>query len=439
MLPNPLADVKRPLFSKIALIFLIASLAVVSAVGGFLFFQRPGGRRSHDSMRKNLVFHLNAVIDHIGTPPDTAKAVGLASELSLGLAIEGPGVHWLSAASIPSLAELKPEFEPDDMPGIHTAHHENLTFFVTQRGPYTYTFVYPGNPLFTTQLDKVFILLVLISVILILSYLAVQWLLSPMGLLVQGVDEISAGNLDYEITLEGGHTEFKSLADAFTQMSGKIKDMLRAKERLLIDVSHELKSPLARMKVALEMLPKSANQKSLARAASEMELMLSEILESERLKSSHGAISKSPQDLQAMALQLARGYRNQAPGVKVLKAKNFPFVAADEAKAATVLKNVIENSLKYSQDQKRAVEIAFSSDTAAAKITVRDYGIGIPESDLPLVFEPFYRVDKSRTKKTGGYGLGLSLCREIMRAHGGEIFIQSQPGSGTQVTLAFPL
>jgi signal transduction histidine kinase len=116
----------------------------------------------------------------------------------------------------------------------------------------------------------------------------------------------------------------------------------------------------------------------------------------------------------------------------------FPLILADQAKCATALKNVIENSLKYSEGQKKAVEIELSEDASSVRIHVRDHGIGIPHEERDRVFEPFYRVDKSRTRKTGGYGLGLSLAREIMRAHGGDILIESRPRWGTRVSLVFP-
>ena len=112
---------------------------------------------------------------------------------------------------------------------------------------------------------------------------------------------------------------------------------------------------------------------------------------------------------------------------------------ADDARVQTVFQNVLENALKYSAGQPKPVEVAIKPSEGCVTATVKDFGVGIPKEDQEKVFEPFYRVDKSRTKETGGYGLGLSLCRAIMKAHGGEISIESAPGEGTQVVLKFPL
>jgi signal transduction histidine kinase len=103
-----------------------------------------------------------------------------------------------------------------------------------------------------------------------------------------------------------------------------------------------------------------------------------------------------------------------------------------------VIQNLIENALKFSDKQKKPVEIGLLVSGEKIVLRVHDFGVGIPEEDHEKVFEPFYRVDKSRTKETGGYGLGLSLCREIMRAHGGNISLESQLEQGTEVLAEFP-
>jgi len=104
----------------------------------------------------------------------------------------------------------------------------------------------------------------------------------------------------------------------------------------------------------------------------------------------------------------------------------------------TVFQNVLENALKYSANQKKPVEIRLEEGDGRTQVSFQDFGAGIPQEEQEKVFEPFYRVDKSRAKDTGGYGLGLSLCREIMQAHGGEISLESEPGKGTKVLLKFP-
>jgi signal transduction histidine kinase len=99
----------------------------------------------------------------------------------------------------------------------------------------------------------------------------------------------------------------------------------------------------------------------------------------------------------------------------------------------------LENAFKYSSPRSKPVEISARIQTNQIVITIRDHGCGIPEDDLKKVFEPFYRVDRSRSKNTGGFGLGLSLCKRIMEAHGGKISLKSRLHEGTMVELELPM
>ena len=110
----------------------------------------------------------------------------------------------------------------------------------------------------------------------------------------------------------------------------------------------------------------------------------------------------------------------------------------DPGQIKTVFKNIIANGIKFSDADSDPVRISAKSQPRQTVVQITDYGIGIPAEELSFVFEPFYRVDKSRSKDTGGYGLGLSLCKTIMEAHNGKIEITSKPGEGTTVSLYFP-
>lgn len=273
--------------------------------------------------------------------------------------------------------------------------------------------------------------------VIAIGFLALRRMFHPLRRLMKGVEEISAGNLDFQFTTQAHHGEIGYLAETFNRMARRVKEMVESKSRLLLDVSHELRSPLTRLKVALEMTPKGKLRNSMMRDIAEMETMLSEILETERLKGDNGKLSLAAVDLGALAGEFSLKYRTRKPGVKLLgKPKGF-VVQADESRVRTVLRNVLENALKYSADQKKAVEISLEEGAGQVVLAIRDFGVGVPEAEQERIFEPFYRVDRSRAKETGGYGLGLSLCREIMRAHGGEILLESGEGRGTKMLLKF--
>ncbi len=233
------------------------------------------------------------------------------------------------------------------------------------------------------------------------------------------------------------HGEFRYLFENFNLMARRVKEMVQSKEQLLLDVSHELRSPLTRLRVALEMAPKGKWRDSMRLDVAEMESMIAEILETERLRSGNGKLSMAPVDLTALARETVEHFKEDRAGVELVGEPVSLVVMADEFRVKTVLRNVVENALKYSAHAEKPVQITLASSGNDVLITVQDFGAGIPKEELSKVFEPFYRVDKSRNKETGGYGLGLSLCLEIMKAHGGEIHLESEPGQGTKVSLRF--
>jgi signal transduction histidine kinase len=222
-------------------------------------------------------------------------------------------------------------------------------------------------------------------------------------------------------------------------MTDRIRDMLRTKEQLLLDVSHELRTPLTRMKVALEFLEDSQAKQSIQADMQEMEKMVAEILETARVQHKYENLKKQPTNLVRLLRDILLEFENQPPGIEMVKFPSEVIAAVDSEKIKTVFVNLINNAIKYSRPDSGPIRIFYKSDESYAIIGIADKGIGIPQEELSHIFEPFYRIDKSRAKDTGGYGLGLSLCKTIMEAHEGKIEVQSRPEEGTTVILFFPL
>jgi signal transduction histidine kinase len=167
-----------------------------------------------------------------------------------------------------------------------------------------------------------------------------------------------------------------------------------------------------------------------------MEAMVGELLELERLRDGRG-VQRTAVDLGALASDVARAFDGVPPGVAI--EPNGTMVAAvDESRIRMVLRNLIENAIKYSLADSGPVRVRLEQRAGIVSIEVRDDGVGIPEDDLAQVFVPFFRVDRSRSKKTGGYGLGLSICQRIAEAHGGRVTVKSAPGQGAAFTIALP-
>jgi len=436
---------RRQIFSLLALVFILTSLTVAVAVAGFMALYRPP-KGSHAVLHRNIIFHFQNLAQRIGQPPDLAEAGRLAHDLHLKLRIRWPQGSWDSEPGLPDWRDFVPhpgppeEAEDEDAEPHALQTGQILGFWATRvsQGGTQYLFLLPGGPDSGISTDKAAFLIGLILLILLVSWLSVRMLLRPFNLLVAGVAALSAGNLDYRIDTGRRNDEFRSLAEAFNLMTARVREMVQARERLLLDVSHELRSPLTRLKLALEMSPESPGRKAAIKAGDDMGHLITSLLETERLRSGKGALKRGKASLPALAAHAARKLDSAQPGLRLGRPKAFPKVLADAERVEMAIKNLIENGLKYSARQSRPVEVDFSRGPDWVEVSVRDHGVGIQLEDQPYVFNAFYRVDPSRTKHTGGYGLGLSLCREVARAHGGSIRLQSALGAGTCVTLRLP-
>jgi signal transduction histidine kinase len=135
---------------------------------------------------------------------------------------------------------------------------------------------------------------------------------------------------------------------------------------------------------------------------------------------------------------VAKSYGQRPPGIRFAAVPPQILLDIDGEKIRTVLRNLLENSAKYSLSDSRAVEVCTVQANDRVTVRISDDGPGIPDVDISNLFEPFFRVDRSRSKKTGGYGLGLSVCKRIMEAHGGSIDVENNPGRGASFSLTLP-
>jgi len=280
------------------------------------------------------------------------------------------------------------------------------------------------------------VIILIIAGSIVASFI-IKKILKPLSILNEAVEKVGKGNLDQTIQIKS-YDELGMLADAFNQMTSDLKKMMQARDQLLLDVSHELRTPITRAKLALEMMPDSPRRESLAGDLKEMETMITEILESERLK--NGAITPNfvIVKLEELLQKLMENYQREKSRIILLPVASNLTVNVDEALIMTVLRNLIDNSLKYSSIESKPIEIRVILHDQDITIQIEDYGKGIPEDKLPYVFEPFYRVDQSRSRLTGGYGLGLHLCKRIMDLHKAEIKLENKTNSyGLLATLTF--
>ena len=399
-------------------------------VGGFFGFLV--GPSSRDVLHKNIENYTDVLLREIGTPPDTLKAREIARLLDLQIRYESDSLTWSTSDRLPAIRDVRGGKPP---------------YCLGNRSPYLVRtnsdgsgFLFKGG-FIESRPDmhrrRLFGLLSLLTLIFTGTYLYLRRILQPLLPLSRAAAEIGSGNLDVQLTVRR-QDEVGRLTAVFNEMARSIRERIHARDQLLLDISHELRSPITRMKVALELLPDGPQKNGLLTDLAEMETMIAEILETERMNKEHGRLRLEKTNVVELIRSAVEPFTHHPPGVLVILPSREIHLSMDADRIRTVLKNVIENAVKFSKPKSKPVEISILKEGESVTIAVRDDGPGIPEEQIPLVFEPFYRVDKSRSKLPGGYGLGLSLCKKIMDAHGGGIKISNDPSGGLIVVLTFP-
>ena len=433
MRKNWLNKIIKSVFTKLLIVILLTGIAVNMVVGGFFWMHRSAvGRPLH----KNILQYLNYIIADLGNPPDLERAKQIAAQASLQIHYENSDLSWATAEDISDFQKAHWRSwskNPEIRVGRYRGHH--FVELVHQTG----RFIFGLDKSFEMDPERGRLLVILLSLLTVIlggAFLSIRWILRPIRWLDEGVREVSRGNLKHRVPVKRSD-ELRDLAKAFNDMTDRIRGMLHTKEQLLLDVSHELRSPLTRVKVALEFMPEGKARDSISGDVSEMEKMINDILETARMHHLHGDLKLQPTNLVNLLEEILPEYEKQPPGVQLDEFADTLEINIDSKQIKTALRNILSNGIKFSNADSDPVRISVKLQPDYTVVQIIDNGIGIPQEELSFIFEPFYRVDKSRSKDTGGYGLGLSLCKTIMEAHDGKIEVASKPGKGTTVSLFF--
>jgi two-component system, OmpR family, sensor histidine kinase CpxA len=284
------------------------------------------------------------------------------------------------------------------------------------------------------------------------SYLLARYLTSPILRLRAATQRLAGGDLSARagVPTAGRHDEIAELMRDFDRMAERIENLVAAQNRLLTDISHELRSPLARLNVALEL----ARQRSGSEAASALERidrestrlneMIQRLLTLARLESGEDQLEKCPVDLEQLVREIAKDASFEAQSrrshVEVHIADNS-LVDANPSLLHSAIENVVRNAIRYTEEG-TSVDIHLGRTDAApaeAMVRVSDSGPGVPEEALDKLFRPFYRIDDARRRQTGGVGLGLSITARAVELSGGSVEARNRAQGGLIIEIRLPL
>jgi len=426
---------QKSVFARLIFIFsatILAAVIIFSLSFKMAFDQHTKPKEHHFHLLFN---HINYIISDIGTPPNERKISELSETLAIKIMLKGPNKIFKTHTSMPEPTDIILKRTINESMSI--GRYKNLRFIVFQQGQNTY-YLTGLHPLLSEDAGP-WLLAGFIATLLLLylCYRMVKWLFYPLSQIKVGAEKISQGELSYRID-HNRKDEIGEITQSVNKMADELEKMIQAKHQLLLAISHELRTPLTRAKVGIEFIKEEEIKQNLNEELTELEVMINELLETERLNHPSGAaLDKTLINLNAFITEIVNEYtqRQAQENLINLSLPKAPIeFNIDPFRFKILLKNLINNALKYSHH--KPIEIALNQTQAFIRLSVKDKGEGIAAEHLNHLTEPFYRTDSARQQHTGGYGLGLYLCRLIVEAHEGHLCINSEPQKGTIVAVS---
>lgn len=272
---------------------------------------------------------------------------------------------------------------------------------------------------------------VMLAAVILLVWFAARSAVRPLTDLARAARDLGE-NLRRPPLAEDGPSEVRQAAHAFNAMQMRIRHDIEERERFLAAVSHDLKTPVTRLRLRSELLADPELRQRFLHDLDDMQDLLGGALDFLQGKAVEEAMQ--PVDLVAMAESLADDFI-EAGGIVTLRAPEALRIAARPRALRRAFANLVDNALKYGA----RADVSLSTVNGELLIAIADAGPGLPEAELERVFEPFYRMEISRSRDTGGVGLGLAIVRQIARSHGGEVMLENRAAGGLRAVLRLPL
>ncbi len=300
---------------------------------------------------------------------------------------------------------------------------------------------------FVDYLNRVLIIIGICSTLgaVIAAVSLAKRIASPITRATAIVREISEGNYSIPFESDTKTRELAELIQSVNHMAKSLSEQETLRKRLTTDVAHELRTPLANVSSHLEALiegvwePTPQRLQSCYDELGRISGIISDLEKLRQIESENMILHKEPVNLFELSQNVKNTFESELAkkNLLCLIEGNPAIVSGDQKRLYQVIFNLLSNAVKYSPENSRITIQIQDSDTKGF-LTVEDQGVGIPQKDLPLIFERFYRIDRSRYRRTGGAGIGLTIVKAIVQAHGGKITVESEEGCGSRFVVALP-
>lgn len=436
-------------------LILLLSLALSGLSMGLFFGQRERGFMSH-TFRRQVQFIRRETARYERQPdaslwqrypngksgiprqmPDPTllpqRLQELSEQLGWDLAYWREGkLVYSSLAHPPSYAEIKPQLQLNAQQQLQDQRFQRpqMVLSISPQRPEAgvlwlkIRLITLGSPFQGPLIAFVLLLLFLGLLLLPLT----RFLLRPYKDLQSAIQQLAEGRFDEPLD-QKKYPAFEELVDSFNQMQVRLEEMMQQKQRLVADVSHELRSPLTRLRLIMELVLQDPPdpEKMVNKAVNEIEELnhiIDDVLEVSRLQLNRLPLQTKPIDLTLLLFELVEQHQDLLDKKELQLEISMPdsavTIEADPRLLKRLFNNLFSNLVKYVPEQSQ-VDFKLTLQTEHVEVYLRDRGPGIPAADLDKVFTPFYRTDRSRSRRTGGVGLGLAIVWEIVQAHHGQI------------------
>ena len=289
--------------------------------------------------------------------------------------------------------------------------------------------------------------LLAIGIALLLTFLLSRRILAPVKALTGAARQFGKGDFSHRVEYKG-KGELSELASSFNSMAEDLERTERLRRNMVADVAHELRTPLSNLKGYLEAIsdgvvkPDEATIKSLNEEASSLSRLVEDLQELSLSDAGKLRMIVQPDDISRLIKETITVFQTKAAAKSLTISADLPaalpLVNIDSHRIKQVLYNLLDNAVAHSSKEGR-ITVTVREQNDKVYVSVADTGEGIPAEDLPMIFERFYRVDKSRARATGGSGLGLTIAKRLVEAHDGTIEVKSKPGQGSTFTFSLPV
>ena len=425
---------RRSLSTRLVILFVVMAILFLVIVGASMKFAFQSAFK--ENIGPHLLQYMNYIQKDIGTPPDFERAKEIVKTLPVEIHLFDHGRNWSSTGTSLDLESIDyhKQFSKDGI-DYSFGDYEGRDYLVRKHKDSTLAFSVPHSSRGWNRRKAV--PLVMSLLFLMVLYYLTKRIFAPIKTIKSGIEKIGEGDLQHRIEINTCD-EFGDLSNSINKMADDIQQMLEAKRQLLLAISHELRTPMTRAKVSLEMLDDEKKRDGINKELTEMDNLIAELLETERLKTGHNVLNKTNISLNELAQAVVdENFKDQRLEL------DFPNAVisadVDVARIKLLLKNLLENALRHNSDEANPPTLTLEKSEKGVRFKVQNFGKAIESKHIPYLTEPFYRVDPARQRQTGGYGLGLYLCRIIAEAHGGQLHIFSKEQEGTTVIVELPL